>query len=306
MSGRYPMAAVLAAALVVVAPVRAAEPVTGNATYFSGLGAPYGGCGLPQDQLDTQNFMAFNVFNTPGDYGFHPRPIPPSTPGIIGAFDNGRNCGRYVRVTIGDYCTGVNDGAPGQSFCRNGSWVADQYDGATLTFVVADSCGDTNAWCRDDPNHLDLAQNSLNQFQLNGVPVGDMYPNHWNNRQVNWEFVSAPDYTGDIGIGFLQSAQPYWPAIAISHLPNGIHGLEYYSDGDWRQAAMDSDMGEAYIIGPTTTTPSRGTDYQIRVTDADDQPLADGRTYQFSLPATCATGCPTAYTAVAYTNRIGD
>ena len=29
------------------------------------LGSPYGGCGLPQDQLETQNWIALNVFNTP-------------------------------------------------------------------------------------------------------------------------------------------------------------------------------------------------------------------------------------------------
>src|SRR5690349_20767872 len=94
-------------------------PVTGNATYFDALGAPYGGCGLPQAQLDTQNFVALNVYNTPGDYAFYPRPIPASMADKIGLWDNGRNCGRWVQVSIGDYCTGVNDGAPGQSFCRN-------------------------------------------------------------------------------------------------------------------------------------------------------------------------------------------
>src|SRR5690349_17681205 len=50
-------------------------PVTGNATYFDALGAPYGGCGLPQARLDTQNFVALNVYNTPGDYSFYPRPL---------------------------------------------------------------------------------------------------------------------------------------------------------------------------------------------------------------------------------------
>ena len=45
------------------------SPVTGNATYFSGLGSPYGGCGLPQANLDSQDFVALNVFNTPGDSG---------------------------------------------------------------------------------------------------------------------------------------------------------------------------------------------------------------------------------------------
>src|SRR4030081_1296840 len=58
-------------------------PVTGNAPFFSGLGAPYGGCGLPQTNLDSQDFVALNVFNTPGDYGAHQRPVPASSGGIL-------------------------------------------------------------------------------------------------------------------------------------------------------------------------------------------------------------------------------
>ena len=37
---------------------------TGNSTWFSSLGQPYGGCGVPQANLDTQNFVALNVQNT--------------------------------------------------------------------------------------------------------------------------------------------------------------------------------------------------------------------------------------------------
>jgi hypothetical protein len=48
--------------------------VTGNATWFSGLGSPYGGCGLPQANLDSQDFLALNVQNSPGDYTNLPRP----------------------------------------------------------------------------------------------------------------------------------------------------------------------------------------------------------------------------------------
>ena len=273
-------------------------PVTGNATWFSGLGAPYGGCGLPQADLDSQNFLALNVFNTPGNYGSFTRPIPASQASIMGMFDNGLNCGRFIQVTVGDYCTGTNDGAQNEPFCRNGSWVADQFNGAKLTFVVADSCGDSNAWCRDDPYHIDLAQSSLNQFVLNGAPVGDMYPNSWNNRQVSWQFVSAPNYTGDINIGFLQSAQAYWSAIAISHLPNGIHGVNYYSAGAWHSAQMNSDMGDDYIIDPTT---SGGSQYQIQVIDASNNLVNGGRIYNFSLPTSCGTSCGQAYTAATYT-----
>ena len=292
------LAALVLLITLIAAPPAHADPVTGNATWFTALGSPYGGCGLPQSALDSQNFVALNVFNTPGDYGYHQRPIPASQAGIIGAYDNGLNCGRYVQVSIGDYCTGVNDGAQNQPFCRNGSWVSDKYDGATLTMLVADSCGDSNAWCRDDPYHLDLAQASLNQFVLNGSPVGDMYPNHWNNRHISWQYVSAPNYTGDINIGFIQGAQRWWGAIAISHLANGIHGVDYLQDGTWHTGTMDSDMGQDYVVAPTT---SGGTQFTIRVHDATDTVINNGRTYTFSLPDGCANGCSAAYTQVGYT-----
>ena len=121
-----------------------------------------------------------------------------------------------------------------------------------------------NAWCKDDPYHIDLAQASLNQFVLNGQPVGNMYPNHWNNRQVSWQFIPAPNYTGDINIGALQGAQPYWPAIAISHLPNGIHSVQYLANGSWIAATMDGDMGDDYIIGPHHRCGDRRETYNTR------------------------------------------
>jgi hypothetical protein len=271
-----------------------AAPVTGNSTYFDGLGQPYGGCGLPQAVLDSQDFVALNVYNTPGDYTFYPRPIPASQASKIGMWDNGLNCGRWVQVTIGDFCTGVNDGAPNQPFCRNGSWVADAYNGATLNMLVADSCGDANAWCRDDPNHLDLAKASLNRFVKNGAPVGDLLPNHYNNRRISWSFIPAPSYSGDIQIGFLQGAQQWWPAIAVSHLPNGVHGVEYLANGVWQAAQMNSDMGQSYILGA-------GTQFQIRVRDVTGALLNNGRVYTFSLPAACSGQCSAPYTQASYT-----
>ena len=83
------------------------SPVTGNATWFSGLGSPYGGCGLPQSALDSQDFVALNVYNTPRDYNFYPRPIPPDNASKMGIWDNDLNCGRWVQVSIGDFCTGT-------------------------------------------------------------------------------------------------------------------------------------------------------------------------------------------------------
>ncbi|HLK01308.1 MAG TPA: cellulose binding domain-containing protein [Streptosporangiaceae bacterium] len=279
--------------------------VTGNATWFSGLGSPYGGCGLPQANLDSQNFLALNVQNSPGVYSSLPRPISAANAAEIGMFDNGLNCGRWVKVTIGNLCTGVNDGAPGQPFCRNGSWVSDSYNGATLDMLVADSCDDGNAWCKDDPYHVDLAQASLNQFVLNGMPVGNMYPGHWNNRQVAWQFEAAPGYAGDIKIGAIQGAQTYWPAIAVSHLANGIHGVRYFANGSWVNATMDSDLGDDYIIGPTTGAGTAGTQYEIQVTDASDTLINNGRVYSFTLPSGCTNGCTAPYTPISYTTSTG-
>jgi hypothetical protein len=281
------------------------SPVTGNATWFTGLGSPYGGCGLPQANLDSQNFLALNVQNSPDNYSDVPRPISAANAALIGMFDNGLNCGRWVQVTIGDLCTGTNDGAPNEPFCRNGSFVSDQYNGATLDMVVADSCDDGNAWCKDDPYHVDLAQASLNQFVLNGSPVGNMYPDHWNNRHVSWQFIPAPSYTGDINIGAIQGAQTFWPAIAISHLPNGIHGVQYFANGTWVNATMDSDQGDDYIIGPTTGAGTAGTQYQIQVTDASGNLINNGRVYSFTLPSGCTNGCSPAYTPITYTTSAG-
>lgn len=273
---------------------------TGNATHFDGLGSPFGGCGLPQSVIDSQDFVALNVQDTPGNYTTSlPRPIPAQFASQIGKFNNGKNCGRWVHVVIGNFCKGTNDGAPGQPFCRGGQgWVPDQFNGAALDMVVADSCQDGNAWCRDDPNHLDLATASLNRFILNGQPVGNMDPNFWNNRMISWQFIPAPNYTGDIKIGFIQGANAFWSAIAVAHLQNGIHSVEYFSNGMWTAATMDADLGDDYIILPTV---SGGNQYQIRVRDVTDQLINNGRVYLFSFPASCGTQCSQPFTQISYT-----
>jgi len=275
--------------------------MTGWATHFDGLGSPFGGCGLPQANLDSQNFVALNVQNTPGNYTLTlPRPIPAADASEIGLFDNGLNCGRWVHVVIGDFCTGTNDGAPGEPFCRGGQGlVADQFNGAALDMIVADSCQDGNAWCRDDPFHLDLATASINQFILNGQPVGTLL-NKWNNRQIMWNFEPAPNYTGDITIGFSQGANAFWSAISISHLQNGIHGVDYMQNGSWIAAPTNADLGQTYVVLPTTTG---GTSYQIRVHDVNGQIINNGRNYLFSFPASCGTQCGPPYTGITYTTQ---
>jgi len=277
-------------------------PVTGNTTFFDGLGQPYGGCGMPQANLESQNFIALNVFNTPGDYNFYPRPLTGANVSKIGMWNNGHNCGRWVQVTVSDFCTGTNDGAPNQAFCRNGSYVPDSFNGSTLNMLVADSCGDSNAWCRDDPFHIDLAKSSLSQFVHNGAPAGSMLPDHFNNRHMTWQFIPAPNYTGDVQIGFLQGAQVFWPAISVSHLANGIHGVEFLANGVWTTATMNSDMGQSFIIGGTT---SGANQFQIRIRDVNDALINGGRVYNFTIPTSCGSSCGPAYTQVSYTTSPG-
>jgi len=280
-----------------------ASPVSvrGNATHFAGFGSAYSGCGLPEQVLDSQDFVSLNVFDTPGDYGAHNRPIPPSESNHIGRWENGRNCGRFVQVTIGNFCTGVNDGARGQAFCREGSWVADDFTGATLTMVVADGCADATAWCRDDPDHLGLSSSSLKRFKKGGVLAGDIDAKHWNNRHVSWSYVPTPNYSGDLKIGFLRDAQSAWPAIAVSHLPNGMHGVEYLSaDGRWRQAKPNGDMGQSFLLGSDVPL---GDAYRIRVRDVSDELVNAGREYSFTLPPQCAPKCTEAYTKADYTTE---
>jgi hypothetical protein len=78
--------------------------------------------------------------------------------------------------------------------------------------------------------------------------------------------------------------------------------VQYYANGTWTAATMDSDMGDDYIIAPTTGAGTAGSFYEIRVVDASDNLVSNGRVYSFSLPASCLpNGCTPAYTPVSYT-----
>ncbi|MCU0431770.1 MAG: expansin-like protein [Cytophagaceae bacterium] len=268
---------------------------TGVATYFDGLGTPYGACGVPERILEHPYFVALNVFNTPGNATEFTRPVNPPTSPIIGEYNNGLNCGRWVKVTIGPNCIGgANDGALGQAFCRNGgTWVNDQYSGSELYMLVTDACSDGNGWCRDSRFHLDLSRNSLPNFQKNGVPSTNMFPTSWNNREITWEYVKAPNYTGDINIWFLQHSQTFWASIMVNHLENGIHRIEQKIGSNWVSLTMNSDMGQAYLLqgqGP----------YVIRVYDVDNNLINGGREYIFTLPNSCNPRCEPDVTPVTY------
>ncbi len=261
------------------------------ASNFDGLGTPYGGCGVPQGALGTSNFVALNVQNTPHDYSQGlPRPVMNGEK--RGEFDNGRNCGRWVRVTIGDNCTKNNSGKPGVKICEGGA-VADGANGATLDLLVADSCQDNNAWCRDDRYHLDLSRASLGHFRKNGRNVGDLAAT-WGNRKISWNYVAAPSYRGDVEVGFGQGADPrYYLNVIVTNLPNGIRGVDRLVNGAWVAATMVGDLGQAYQL------PNGPTPYEIRVRDADGKLVFGGRQYTFGFPASCGAKCTSAYTHAA-------
>ncbi|MGW1987493.1 cellulose binding domain-containing protein [Streptomyces collinus] len=283
---------------------QAAETYSGVATHFDGVGQAGSGCGIPPAQIESTNFVALNVYDTPGKFADNlPRPIPNDRSDIKGIWDNGRNCGRWVKIKLSDFCSVPNSGAPGAGICKGGEWKPDEYNGATLNAVVTDSCGDGNEWCRSSKYHLDLSRSSLSKFTLGGKPVGDLDSlGKWNNREIDWSFIPAPDYTGDIKIGFARDAKKDYSPVLITNLPNGIHGVEFFDGSAWKQASTTGDNGQRWEIGPDSAA---GGHYRIRVTDADDKLLGGEREYSFNLPDGCAP-CSSLYTGVSYTTSGGD
>lgn len=296
----------------------------GMATYFLGVGYPYGACGVPDEVaayeggLDTLSgqgnpfdYVALNVYHTPRDYT-PPGPRPLTGPDTVrlGAYDNGRNCGRWLRLTLGDTCDGANDGAMNQEFCRGGTgWHPNRYTGSQAYAVVFDQCTDGNAWCRDSRWHLDLHVTLLGKLRKDGqllpplaVPVLDANgkpkadPNNpwaveyrvtgFENPKVSWEYVPAPNYQGEPRFWFSMDSKTWYMRLIVTHLPNGIHGLEQLVDGIWKPARMEGDAGQMWILPDPSVK-----NFTVRLTDADDQPVLGGRIWTFDYPAACGTSC---------------
>ena len=194
-----------------------------------------------------------------------------------------------------------------ESFCRNGSgWASDALNGASLDVIAFDQCTDGNAWCRDAKYHLDLHTPNLTAFQLDGKVVPLATPNStpvtiatsytvnskvFNNRKISWNFETAPNYQGEPRFYFSVDSKPYYMRILVTHLPNGIHGVEQYVNGTWKAATMQSDMGQMWIL------PDAGaTTFKLRLTDADDKLVMDGRTWTIHYPAACNSNCSGAAT----------
>ena len=191
------------------------------ATHFLATGELGGGCGIHPDLIESAHFVALNVQNTPGDYSsWLPRPNQDQK--NKGMWDNGRNCGRWVRVVLSDDCAdGSVSGRKDEPKCER--YQSDDYNGATADFVVTDSCQDDNRWCRDYPFHLDLSTASLKNFVKDGKSIGDL-TGSWRNRKVKWSFIESPQ-NKPVEIHFIRNAQLQWATIGITHLKNGLHGV---------------------------------------------------------------------------------
>jgi hypothetical protein len=113
--------------------------------------------------------------------------------------------------------------------------------------------------------------------------VGDALMNKRNNRRISWQYVEAPNYSGDIEIYFIPQSQLYWGGIVITNLPNGIHGVERDIAGTWTRVGMLTDEGQVYMVIQNSSTEDSG-QFRIRVHDAADQLIHGGRVYQLAFP----------------------
>lgn len=296
----------------------------GMATQFLAVGQPYGACGVSDsvaaaegamDTLSGQanpfDYVALNAFHTPGVYTMPaPRPMVGADTAYMGTYDNGRNCGRWVKLVLGDTCDGSNDGAAGKEFCRGGTgWHPNEYTGGAIHAIVFDQCTDGNAWCRDSKYHLDLHTPILSRLRKDGVLLPPMAVpavdasgkplvdenNPWsvvyivsrfNNPKVSWEFVKAPNYQGEPRFWFSVDSKSYYQRVIVTHLPNGLHGVEQLVGTEWKKAKMEGDMGQLWILPDASVST-----FTLRLMDADDSLVMGGRTWTMDFPKACGTVC---------------
>jgi hypothetical protein len=93
----------------------------------------------------------------------------------------------------------------------------------------------------------------------------------------------------------MQAAQKYYTPILITNLQYGIHKVEQKVNGQWLNVPMNSDMGQAFVL-PNNTSP-----FTIRIYDAKDQLIQNGREYTFEYPLICNGNCIAPTTEVNYT-----
>jgi hypothetical protein len=135
------------------------------ATHFQGCAAESCGCGLPPELLKDGDgnaipYVALNVQNTGLLDLKLPRPLAKDD-SRMGMFNNGKNCGRWVEITLKSNCFGHGHdsytdppnicGANAYEEDPASNYRVDDMSGSKAYAVVADSCQDNNYWCAAFP-----------------------------------------------------------------------------------------------------------------------------------------------------------
>lgn len=130
-------------------------------TWFDGCGQQACGCGIPPELLKDQNgktvyHVALNVQNTAIDAAHLRRPVPAAQSGQMGLWENGKNCGRWVEITLLEDCLGLGltpssppDVCGVNPFFENPleqpRYQTDMLSHTKMYAVVADSCQGASA-----------------------------------------------------------------------------------------------------------------------------------------------------------------
>ncbi len=238
----------------------------GRGTNYENFSEEGGGCGPTEAlvELEAGAYVPYAALRVPQN-------------GVYdgSTYNQGKNCGRWLEVST------VVDGVK-----------------KTGHFIVADRCTDPG-WCQD-AYHVDLSVYQVghvffgkNDFTRRSHKLGSGWPFDFKNRDVEWNFISAPNYDGQGPyIHWTKAASEYFRAIIISNLPEGLGGVEFLDgSGNWVTAKMEGDRGQIYRLdGNPATRP-----YQIRISKAVDatksHPVYE-KIYQFDFPKSCNPSCP--------------
>jgi len=127
-----------------------------------------------------------------------------------------------------------------------------------------------------------------------------MNPITGNNREISWHYIEAPNYSGDVRIVPSLKARRYiGPAILITHLKNGIHGVQQKS-GD-HLAGGQAQQRHGTILYFTQHLQRRFPLLPSGSSTLPIMPSNNSREYTISIPASCGSACVDPATEVTYT-----
>lgn len=222
------------------------------------------------------------------------RILPSIYPAYLGMYNNGLNCGRWIKASFDtQFCLDRTTTSGKSKSCPVVGGLT--YQGQQMQGYVFDSCEDNNGWCRDDAAHIDVNGGAFT------IP---------NNYYVQWQFITNPYYSDanapawlkDVWFAWFSNASQYWSYVAILNAQNGISNVEYNignpnnptwigshvlggnNDLTW---SSTSNNGQLWQVEPvnalTDSAPSSNPTYQMRMFDYLGYPSNNGAIYQFQL-----------------------